>query len=252
MSVADEVRRYWDEDSAVYDDVPNHHPTDVAEQAAWSAALRDLLPPPPARVLDCGAGTGFLSLTAARLGYQVTALDLSPGMLARLREKAAAGGLAVEVVEGPAEQPPAGRVRRRHRAPSGVDAARSSRDSAGVAEGRARRAAWSSSRGSGARPTPSSGCAGAPAVCWPRAVDRRIVRSSGAATTPSTRPACGRSCPSARAPLRPRSASLVADAGWPAPRLYRLRDIEWASVLGLGLAGRVLGVPPRFAIVAGS
>ena len=44
------------------------------------------LPPPPARVLDVGAGTGALSLPLARLGYQVTALDISPGMLERLRE----------------------------------------------------------------------------------------------------------------------------------------------------------------------
>jgi len=56
-SVADEVRRYWDADSVVYDDVPNHHPTGAAELAAWMAALSDLLPPAPSRVLDCGAGT---------------------------------------------------------------------------------------------------------------------------------------------------------------------------------------------------
>jgi hypothetical protein len=47
-------------------------------------------------------------------------------------------------------------------------------------------------------------------------------------------------------------ASLVAEAGWPAPRLYRLRDIEWASTLSFGLPGRLLGVPPRFAVVAGA
>ena len=34
-------------------------------------------------MLDVGAGTGFLSLAAARLGHRVTALDLSGGMLER-------------------------------------------------------------------------------------------------------------------------------------------------------------------------
>jgi SAM-dependent methyltransferase len=59
-------------------------------------------------VLDVGAGTGFLSLAAARLGHRVTAVDLSGGMLARLREHAARDGLEVETVEGTAETPPAG------------------------------------------------------------------------------------------------------------------------------------------------
>ena len=108
MSVADEVRRYWNADSAVYDDVPHHHPTAPAERAAWTAALAGLLPPAPSRVLDCGAGTGFLSIAVAQLGHRVTALDLSPGMLSRLRAKAEASGVEVEVVEGGAEQPPPG------------------------------------------------------------------------------------------------------------------------------------------------
>ena len=65
-------------------------------------------PRPPARVLDVGAGTGFLSLLLAGQSYKVTALDLSPGMLARLRAKAAERGLAMETIEGHAQHPPAG------------------------------------------------------------------------------------------------------------------------------------------------
>ncbi|MBV9452982.1 MAG: class I SAM-dependent methyltransferase [Rubrobacter sp.] len=58
-------------------------------------------------MLDAGAGTGFLSL-AARLGYQVSALDLSSEMLQRLRAKVAAESLEVEVIEGPADHVPTG------------------------------------------------------------------------------------------------------------------------------------------------
>jgi hypothetical protein len=47
-------------------------------------------------------------------------------------------------------------------------------------------------------------------------------------------------------------AGLVVEAGWPAPRLRRLRDVEWASTLSLSLSERLLGVPPRIALVAGS
>ncbi|HTX64125.1 MAG TPA: class I SAM-dependent methyltransferase, partial [Acidimicrobiales bacterium] len=109
MSTIDDIRRYWDEDAATYDDSPQHRPTDPMVRAAWAAALATALPPPPARVLDAGAGTGFLSLVAAQLGHRVTALDLSPGMLERLRARAAGAGLDVETVVGPATDPPGDR-----------------------------------------------------------------------------------------------------------------------------------------------
>src|SRR5580692_6937640 len=108
MAILDDIRRFWDDDAATYDNAPGHHPTSAAVQAAWTAALASLLPPPPARVLDCGAGTGFLSLIAARLGHRVTALDLSSQMLAKLRGAAEAEGLAIAVVVAPAHEPPPG------------------------------------------------------------------------------------------------------------------------------------------------
>ena len=45
-------------------------------------------------VVDLGAGTGRFSLAAARRFGQVTAVDVSPAMLGRLRERVAAAGLA--------------------------------------------------------------------------------------------------------------------------------------------------------------
>ncbi len=39
-------------------------------------ALFDVLPPPPARVLECGCGTGWLAYLLARRGYDVTATDV--------------------------------------------------------------------------------------------------------------------------------------------------------------------------------
>jgi SAM-dependent methyltransferase len=104
----DRIRAYWDRDSATYDRSASHALDAPAESAVWRAALRRLLPAPPARVLDVGAGTGALSLLAAGLGYRVTALDLSAAMLERLQTKASARGLEVEAVHAPATQPPAG------------------------------------------------------------------------------------------------------------------------------------------------
>src|SRR6266852_1731009 len=45
-------------------------------------------------VVDLGAGAGQFALAAARRFGHVTAVDVSPAMLAALRERAAAAGLA--------------------------------------------------------------------------------------------------------------------------------------------------------------
>jgi SAM-dependent methyltransferase len=42
-----------------------------------AGALFSLLPPPPARVLDCGCGTGWLAYFLAQRGYDVVAVDVS-------------------------------------------------------------------------------------------------------------------------------------------------------------------------------
>lgn len=41
-----------------------------------------LLPPPPARLLDLGCGTGWTSVFFARRGYEVTGQDIAPDMIA--------------------------------------------------------------------------------------------------------------------------------------------------------------------------
>ena len=48
--------------------------------------LLSRLPPAPARVLECGCGTGWLSYFLARRGYAVTALDVSEEALALARD----------------------------------------------------------------------------------------------------------------------------------------------------------------------
>ncbi len=106
--VHDELRAWWDRDAETYDRSPSHGLSDPVEAAAWRAALADALPPAPARVLDAGAGTGSMSLLAAELGHEVTALDLSEGMLRHAERKAEERGLALSLVHGPAHEPPPG------------------------------------------------------------------------------------------------------------------------------------------------
>jgi len=49
-----------------------------------------LLPPPPARLLDFGCGAGWTSVFFAKRGYDVTGLDISPGMLELAEQNRAA------------------------------------------------------------------------------------------------------------------------------------------------------------------
>jgi demethylmenaquinone methyltransferase / 2-methoxy-6-polyprenyl-1,4-benzoquinol methylase len=42
---------------------------------------------PPAKILDVATGTGALAYEMARLGHDVTGIDISPGMLAQARKK---------------------------------------------------------------------------------------------------------------------------------------------------------------------
>jgi|SRR5579859_802233 len=49
-------------------------------------------------LLDLGCGTGRMALRMAALGYQVTGVDITPEMIARARQKAAAQALSIEWV----------------------------------------------------------------------------------------------------------------------------------------------------------
>ena len=49
-------------------------------------ALFNLLPPPPARILECGCGTGWLAHFLARRGYEVVAADVAPDAIRLARD----------------------------------------------------------------------------------------------------------------------------------------------------------------------
>jgi SAM-dependent methyltransferase len=241
--VLEEIRSYWNTDARTYDNSRGHSPKSPAVLAAWAAAMARVLPAVPACVLDVGAGTGFLSLIAARLGHKVTALDLSPQMLDRLDAQANREGLNIEILIGAADRPP-----------EGFDA---------VIE---RHVLWT-------LPDPSSALAS-----WRRAApDGRLVlveslwgqadpfealrsralhalrkmrgdppdhHSSYSDAVRSALPLSGGTPPS-------RLVELAAAEGWRSPRLERLRDVEWAERCELPIVERVIGVSPRFVVIAG-
>ncbi len=243
MAILDEIRTFWDDDATTYDDTPGHRPTSAAVQAAWTAALDALLPPAPARVLDCGAGTGFLSLMAARLGHRVTALDLSPGMLAKLSAAAGADGLDISVVTGPADQPP-----------NGFDAVIERHLLWTLPDPVAALSAWRAAAPGGRLVAIESLWGTVDPLESLRAHAWKVVRR-WRGTAPDHHGSYGAEVRGAL-PLgsgtHPRTVvETVAEAGWSNPRLVRLRDVEWASALEQRLPERLLGVAPRFAVVAG-
>lgn len=89
------TRQYWDAAAATFDDEPDHGLRDPLVRRAWSEHLTNWLPPAPASILDVGCGTGSLTVLLAELGYEVTALDLSPAMVAHAEAKTRAAGQRV-------------------------------------------------------------------------------------------------------------------------------------------------------------
>jgi ubiquinone/menaquinone biosynthesis C-methylase UbiE len=88
------ITEAWDRGVGDYDELVAHGRLTRTEADAWKEVLARHLPPPPARVLEIGAGTGVMSLLIAELGYELTATDISHAMLQRARAKAADRGLS--------------------------------------------------------------------------------------------------------------------------------------------------------------
>ena len=99
------VRQYADVDSKFYDG-PVWDPLETEIGRRYADELKALLGGGPKKVLDVGAGTGYVSLVLARLGHEVTGVDLSRAMLSIASAKAGALGLDVRLVEGDADDLP--------------------------------------------------------------------------------------------------------------------------------------------------
>lgn len=239
----EQLRQFWDADAATYDRSPSHAASDPAEAAVWRGILRRHLPPPPARVLDVGAGTGAMSLLAAELGHSVTALDLSRGMLARAVAKAEHRGIDLQTVVAPATEPPPGpfdAVIERHVIWTSPDPV-------------AAMAAWRRSAPDG-RLLVFEGI-------WHRRSPWQRVRGRVADTL---RPLLGvshdhhgtygeallASLPLARAMSPGPLLAAAADAGWRRISLERLRDVEWARRIAAPWPLGWLETMPHYAIIA--
>jgi SAM-dependent methyltransferase len=104
--VQDAITGFWDRIASGYEAHPGNVPArNSKEFKACISAVRDLLPPAPADILDIATGTGFVALIAASLGHRVTGIDLADTMLAEARKNAARRKLTVVFQKGDAIAP---------------------------------------------------------------------------------------------------------------------------------------------------
>jgi ubiquinone/menaquinone biosynthesis C-methylase UbiE len=100
----DEIRDYWSDRAATFDQDPGHGIGAGAERAAWRALFqRHLGAAEGRRLLDLASGTGEIALLCHELGFRVTGLDWAEPMLARARAKAAGAGVPVRFLQADAE-----------------------------------------------------------------------------------------------------------------------------------------------------
>ena len=89
----DQQPHRWDDHVALYEDV-----FEPLTQSFSSAAIAALAAEPQSHVLDSAAGAGGAALELARRGHRVTAIDASPAMVARTKERASTTGLVIDAL----------------------------------------------------------------------------------------------------------------------------------------------------------
>ena len=89
MPTPDRIRDSWDRIATDFDRFTTPLTLPLGEEALDRVGLRGGM-----RFLDIAAGSGALSLPAARLGARVLATDIAPGMIERLRARAREEGLS--------------------------------------------------------------------------------------------------------------------------------------------------------------
>ena len=88
------MARYWSQDAENYGDIIRKELASFRVKA-WQNYLREKLPADTRKVLDLGCGPGFFSIILAKMGYEVTAVDCSEGMLAQARQLVKRAGLEI-------------------------------------------------------------------------------------------------------------------------------------------------------------
>ena len=103
-SIRDEIRDFWSERAATFDESVGHEIFSEAERKGWQRLIRKHLGEGQGRsALDLACGTAVISHLMNDVGFKVTGLDWSDTMLIQARAKAKKRGAAIRFVSGDAE-----------------------------------------------------------------------------------------------------------------------------------------------------
>lgn len=105
ITAQENLNAYWNVRSEPYDEFQLARDDNEGYRQLWVDLYREWLPAAPASVLDVGTGSGYVAMLLAELGYEVTATDLSEGMLERARAHAARLDNPPTVLAGDAVEP---------------------------------------------------------------------------------------------------------------------------------------------------
>jgi SAM-dependent methyltransferase len=92
----DRVRATWNERAPQWDEMSEGNAAAPDRPADLARTAEALGLKPGSRLLDAGSGSGQYAIAFAQLGFGVTAIDLSPEMIARARHHADVRGVNVE------------------------------------------------------------------------------------------------------------------------------------------------------------
>jgi ubiquinone/menaquinone biosynthesis C-methylase UbiE len=103
-SIRDEIRDFWSERAATFDESVGHEIFSEEERKGWQRLIRKHLGDGTGRAaLDLACGTAVISHLMNDVGFKVTGLDWSDAMLSQARAKAAKRGTDIRFVAGDAE-----------------------------------------------------------------------------------------------------------------------------------------------------
>tara|TARA_R110002124_G_scaffold114535_36_gene269566 strand:+ start:2311 stop:3135 length:825 start_codon:yes stop_codon:yes gene_type:complete len=103
-SIRDEIREFWSERAATFDQSVGHEIFSEAERRGWHRLIGKHLGEGGKRpLLDLACGTAVISHLMNDMGFAVTGLDWSDAMLVQARAKAAARGTDIRFIARDAE-----------------------------------------------------------------------------------------------------------------------------------------------------
>lgn len=103
-SIRDEIREFWSERAATFDQSVGHEIFSEAERRGWHRLIRKHLGAGNGRAaLDLASGTGVISHLLHDLGFSVTGADWSEAMLEQARRKASSRGADIRFIMRDAE-----------------------------------------------------------------------------------------------------------------------------------------------------